>query len=316
MSYYIPSLGPAPKWCSFIDSMTEELEEEESSTYVDYKFVTREELEKWNLTHLIGSNLLRAYMHGFFMDYKLYQKLVTITDPDAYDRWKKEEIIRREEEGKEKRIILNNKLPKVNKELAQKLLRSKNKDTQNPTGDDRFSSLFTREEFAIDQNSDDYKRQHMLELARSNPKKETEVDEELREQFELLDELQEDDKEKTNKPNNMSSDDDDDEEENDDENDENDDDDDDESEEEEKKTKKIIKQRKLYKLKDGETTSLVSQNREKLAESLQKRKEIQTKPLEERVKEIKGEKDTSFIRNGKRELTFIAKSKQKRQKYH
>ena len=43
--FYVPSLGPAPKWCRFLDNLTEELEEEEhNSVYDDYKFVTREEL--------------------------------------------------------------------------------------------------------------------------------------------------------------------------------------------------------------------------------------------------------------------------------
>ena len=43
--------------------------------YDDYKFVTRTELENLGLTHLIGSTLLRAYMHGYFMDIRLYQKV-------------------------------------------------------------------------------------------------------------------------------------------------------------------------------------------------------------------------------------------------
>lgn len=28
-TYYVPSVGPAPKWCSFLDNITEELEESE-----------------------------------------------------------------------------------------------------------------------------------------------------------------------------------------------------------------------------------------------------------------------------------------------
>lgn len=40
------ALGPAPRWCSFLDSLTEELEESpESTVYDDYKFVTRKDLE-------------------------------------------------------------------------------------------------------------------------------------------------------------------------------------------------------------------------------------------------------------------------------
>lgn len=30
--YYIPSMGPAPKWCSFLDNLTEELESNPTST--------------------------------------------------------------------------------------------------------------------------------------------------------------------------------------------------------------------------------------------------------------------------------------------
>ena len=45
------------------------------TVYDDYKFVTRAELEEMNLTQFIGSSLLRAYMHGFFMDIRLYKKV-------------------------------------------------------------------------------------------------------------------------------------------------------------------------------------------------------------------------------------------------
>ena len=45
------------------------------SVYDDYKFVTRSELEGLGLAHLVGSSLLRAYMHGYFMDIRLYNKV-------------------------------------------------------------------------------------------------------------------------------------------------------------------------------------------------------------------------------------------------
>ena len=53
-SYYIPSVGIAPRWCPFLDNMTEELESKYKSTYVDYKFVSRDELEALGLEHLLG----------------------------------------------------------------------------------------------------------------------------------------------------------------------------------------------------------------------------------------------------------------------
>ena len=43
--YFLPTLGPAPRWCSFLDNLTEELEENETDTlYDDYKFLTLEEV--------------------------------------------------------------------------------------------------------------------------------------------------------------------------------------------------------------------------------------------------------------------------------
>uniref|UniRef100_A0A672RAW7 Nucleolar protein 10 n=1 Tax=Sinocyclocheilus grahami TaxID=75366 RepID=A0A672RAW7_SINGR len=63
-TFYIPALGPAPRWCSFLENLTEELgENPESTIYDDYKFVTRK------------ANLGKAYMHGFFMDIRLDHKV-------------------------------------------------------------------------------------------------------------------------------------------------------------------------------------------------------------------------------------------------
>lgn len=55
LTYYIPNLGPAPRWCSFLDSLTEELEEgETAAVYDDYKFLTVDELHDLGFGHLIG----------------------------------------------------------------------------------------------------------------------------------------------------------------------------------------------------------------------------------------------------------------------
>lgn len=48
-TYYIPQLGPAPRWCSFLENLTEEMEEGAGGTkgvYEDYKFVSRAELSQ------------------------------------------------------------------------------------------------------------------------------------------------------------------------------------------------------------------------------------------------------------------------------
>ena len=94
-AYFLPSLGPAPKWCHFLDSITEEMEEAPASAnsmYDDYKFVTKEDLERLSLTALLGTKALRPYMHGFFIDQRLYTKAVSLSQPFAYEKWRKERV--------------------------------------------------------------------------------------------------------------------------------------------------------------------------------------------------------------------------------
>lgn len=43
--FFIPQLGPAPKWVPYIENITEELEEEEKKVvYDEYKFVSKQEV--------------------------------------------------------------------------------------------------------------------------------------------------------------------------------------------------------------------------------------------------------------------------------
>lgn len=44
-AYFVPSLGPAPAWCSFLENLTEEMEEnQDTNLYDDYRFVTKSDL--------------------------------------------------------------------------------------------------------------------------------------------------------------------------------------------------------------------------------------------------------------------------------
>ena len=50
-TYYIPQLGPAPRWCSFLENLTEEMEDQtQRNVYQDYKFVERGELARYEYT--------------------------------------------------------------------------------------------------------------------------------------------------------------------------------------------------------------------------------------------------------------------------
>lgn len=167
--YYIPSLGPAPRWCSFLDNLTEELEEDQQPTvYDDYKFVTKQDLESLGLSHLMGTNLLRAYMHGYFIDIRLYHKAKAIAEPFAFEEYRKKRIQDKIEEERANRVRLK-KLPKINRNLAEKLivakkdakrLAAKTSDASNPLGDDRFSAMFSNPDFQVDEESEEYKLLH------------------------------------------------------------------------------------------------------------------------------------------------------------
>ncbi|XP_039118261.1 nucleolar protein 10-like [Dioscorea cayenensis subsp. rotundata] len=83
-AYFIPALGPAPKWCSYLENLTEEMEEGSQTTiYDDYKFLTKEDIERLNLTYFIGSNLLIAYRVNF-LSLCHFQALDADVDPGIH----------------------------------------------------------------------------------------------------------------------------------------------------------------------------------------------------------------------------------------
>ncbi|XP_029396769.1 nucleolar protein 10 [Mus pahari] len=119
------------------------------------------------LTHLIGSPFLRAYMHGFFMDIRLYHKVKLMVNPFAYEEYRKDKIRQKIEETRAQRVQLK-KLPKVNKELALKLieeeeekqkstLKKKVKSLPNILTDDRFKVMFENPDFQVDEDSEEFR---------------------------------------------------------------------------------------------------------------------------------------------------------------
>ncbi|XP_042060684.1 nucleolar protein 10-like [Salvia splendens] len=196
-SFFIPALGPAPKWCSYLENLTEELEEGGQTTiYDDYKFLTKEDLAKLNLTNLIGTNLLRAYMHGYFVDYRLYKKAQSLAEPFAYESYIEKRKQEKSQSERENRITIKRKLPKVNRTLAARLLdaeKEQNDDkdadvaeTQEKTGakkgpkrkrglttevlkDERFTSMFEDEDFEVDEFSKEYLALHPMPATTNKP---------------------------------------------------------------------------------------------------------------------------------------------------
>lgn len=162
-AFFVPQLGPAPKWCAFLDNMVEEMAEEiHTETYDNYKFLTLPELKQLSLAHLVGkSNLLRPYMHGYFVATKLYEQAKLIVNPYA---WEEERVKRVKDKVEKERAsrIRGTKKVKVNQKLVDKLLKKQENREKVDTkagllGDDRFTKLFEDEEFMVDETSREFR---------------------------------------------------------------------------------------------------------------------------------------------------------------
>lgn len=190
-AYYIPQLGPAPRWASFLDNLTEEMEENPNKdVYDEYKFVTRKELTMLGLDHLIGTNVLKAYMHGFFIDLRLYEKAKLIANPFAFEEYKQQKVREKIEKERESRIRAKNRLPAVNKKIAQRIMEQQQQQQQkkegeksatasNPLVDERFRDMFADPDFQIDEESQEYQLLHpalqskrVVEMASSDEEEE------------------------------------------------------------------------------------------------------------------------------------------------
>ena len=77
------------------------------------RFVTRAEVAALGLSHLVGTPLLRAYMHGYFLHQRLWQRARTLAQPLAPAALRQQRISERLEAERASRITLVKKLPKV-----------------------------------------------------------------------------------------------------------------------------------------------------------------------------------------------------------
>jgi len=217
--YFAPSLGAAPRWCSFLENLTEEMEEEQRpSMYDDYRFVTREELERLGMMHLVGTSMLRAYMHGFFVDNRLYGKAKAIAEPFSYEKYRQDKVDEKLAAERGTRITVKKKAPKVNAALAAKLEQGEEQqkgkvrrksgsgakyEDEEEAEDDaaaggagglltdhRFGAMFKDSAFEVDQDSEAYKTLHP-NAPKHDKRKQREM---LEEHFEMEEEEEQEEK--------------------------------------------------------------------------------------------------------------------------
>lgn len=140
-SFFIPQLGPAPKWCSFLDNLVEEMAEDPNDpnafasqragdVYDNYKFLTMQQLRSLNLDHLVGTtSLLRPYMHGYFVAQRLYEEAKLIANPFVWEEERAKRVKEKIDSERESRIRGNKKVTaKVNRRLVEKLLEREEKN--------------------------------------------------------------------------------------------------------------------------------------------------------------------------------------------
>ncbi|KAK0709768.1 WD40-repeat-containing domain protein [Lasiosphaeria miniovina] len=158
-SFFIPNLGLAPRWCHFVDNLVHEMENEtRTETYDNFKFLTVPELKALSLGHLVGkTNLLRPYMHGYFVAAKLYDQARLIANPYIWEEERAKRIREKVEKERASRIRGVKKV-KVNQKLADKM--SKRQEIKQKAdiedavlGDSRFGKLFEDEDFKVDETS-------------------------------------------------------------------------------------------------------------------------------------------------------------------
>lgn len=140
-AFFIPQLGPAPKWCAFLDNLVEEMAEDPNDpqafgntrqageVYDNYKFLTMGQLKQLSMDHLVGTtSLLRPYMHGFFVNQKLYEEAVLINNPTILEEQRARSIKEKIDKERESRIRGKKKVQvKVNRKLAEKIIEREEK---------------------------------------------------------------------------------------------------------------------------------------------------------------------------------------------
>jgi ribosome biogenesis protein ENP2 len=162
-TFFLPSLGPAPKWCSFLEDLTQELDGESNNNgYADFIFLTSTAVENIGLMHLVGTSLIKAYMHGFLIDSRLYKKIENISEPYSFINSRTKTHLREYPKAETTTPPNSNKSSYVKTRKVSSLLpyQKQNDKMKNSLTtvieDDRFKAMFIDSSFNIDENSSEY----------------------------------------------------------------------------------------------------------------------------------------------------------------
>lgn len=86
-----------------------------------------------------------------------------MVEPFEFEKYRKEKVRQKIESSRPNRLTIKSNLPKVNQEIALKLMdekgskKKKGRPTTSLLDDNRFSAMFENPEFEIDKDADEYK---------------------------------------------------------------------------------------------------------------------------------------------------------------
>ncbi|KAJ5316752.1 hypothetical protein PENANT_c016G04049 [Penicillium antarcticum] len=139
--FFVPQLGPAPKWCSFLDNMVEEMAEdpndpnafktsEDGTLFDGYELVTAEQVAKWGIEKQIGQGGLIPFTHGFLMPKMLHEEAMRRfeTPGDNPEGLRHKTVQQKIDQERESRIRGKKKVAvKINRRLAERMMKEEEK---------------------------------------------------------------------------------------------------------------------------------------------------------------------------------------------
>uniref|UniRef100_A0A1I8JIR7 NUC153 domain-containing protein n=1 Tax=Macrostomum lignano TaxID=282301 RepID=A0A1I8JIR7_9PLAT len=151
----------------------EEQERTETVLYDNYKFLTREQLTSLGLSSLIGTEYLRAFMHGFFIDSRLYERAkLALSGTGADTAALRRERLREATDGLAAGRIRRTEAAAGAAAAAGDADAARvNRSLVGVVTDARFGDMFRREEFAVDAESEEFGRLDQLRRAAAKKEK-------------------------------------------------------------------------------------------------------------------------------------------------
>lgn len=159
---FAPAVGPAPRFCQFLEHITEEFEEKSNvNVFEDQRFVTFDELVALNARHLVGNRQLKAHLNGFLMPTKLYESIRQQSDVVDYREYRAEKVKQALEEKVRDAIYVKQNQIRVNDKLSVRL-GGDSKKTEKLLADPRFAKLWTDKNFEVGEGGEAPARQKRI----------------------------------------------------------------------------------------------------------------------------------------------------------